>query len=90
LCSYLYAVIIIIEVSNPQNLESESPSPSLDYKHGTGHGVGAHLNVHEGPHGAGALRTSVSPTSTILRTGLHEGRDDNDIQQKVMGLLILR
>lgn len=22
----------------------------LDYKHGTGHGVGAHLNVHEGPH----------------------------------------
>jgi Xaa-Pro aminopeptidase len=21
----------------------------LDYKHGTGHGVGAHLNVHEGP-----------------------------------------
>ena len=23
----------------------------LDYKHGTGHGVGAALNVHEGPHG---------------------------------------
>mmetsp|Transcript_24888 Transcript_24888/g.61125 ORF Transcript_24888/g.61125 Transcript_24888/m.61125 type:complete len:634 (+) Transcript_24888:25-1926(+) len=22
----------------------------LDYKHGTGHGVGAYLNVHEGPH----------------------------------------
>lgn len=22
----------------------------LDYKHGTGHGVGSHLNVHEGPH----------------------------------------
>ena len=25
----------------------------LDYKHGTGHGVGAFLNVHEGPHGIG-------------------------------------
>jgi len=23
----------------------------LDFNHGTGHGVGAHLNVHEGPHG---------------------------------------
>eukprot|EP00953_Heterococcus_sp_UTEX-ZZ885_P041423 21131-Heterococcus_DN1.PRE.3 len=23
----------------------------LDYRHGTGHGVGAFLNVHEGPHG---------------------------------------
>jgi Xaa-Pro aminopeptidase len=23
----------------------------LDYRHGTGHGVGAALNVHEGPHG---------------------------------------
>ncbi|KAL5033125.1 hypothetical protein BDEG_21165 [Batrachochytrium dendrobatidis JEL423] len=25
----------------------------LDYRHGTGHGVGAYLNVHEGPHGIG-------------------------------------
>ena len=25
----------------------------LDYRHGTGHGVGAFLNVHEGPHGIG-------------------------------------
>jgi Xaa-Pro aminopeptidase len=24
----------------------------LDYRHGTGHGVGAYLNVHEGPQGA--------------------------------------
>lgn len=22
----------------------------LDFRHGTGHGVGAYLNVHEGPH----------------------------------------
>jgi Xaa-Pro aminopeptidase len=25
----------------------------LDYRHGTGHGVGSFLNVHEGPHGCG-------------------------------------
>ena len=26
-------------------------SVGLDYRHGTGHGVGAFLNVHEGPQG---------------------------------------
>jgi len=32
---------------------------SLDYAHGTGHGVGAYLNVHEGPFGiAPQLRTA--------------------------------
>lgn len=25
----------------------------LEYRHGTGHGVGSHLNVHEGPQGIG-------------------------------------
>ena len=33
----------------------------LDYKHGTGHGVGAFLNVHEGPHGIGKTRTDRKP-----------------------------
>ena len=28
----------------------------LDYRHGTGHGVGAFLNVHEGPHGAASVQ----------------------------------
>jgi len=28
----------------------------LDYGHGTGHGVGYFLNVHEGPHGIGKHR----------------------------------
>ena len=30
----------------------------LDYRHGTGHGVGAALNVHEGPHGISPRATS--------------------------------
>jgi Xaa-Pro aminopeptidase len=28
----------------------------LDYNHGTGHGVGVYLNVHEGPQGIGYRR----------------------------------
>lgn len=39
----------------------------LDYRHGTGHGVGAFLNVHEGPHGIGS-----SPRSTY-KGGLQAG-----------------
>lgn len=31
----------------------------LDYRHGTGHGVGAHLNVHEGPASIGPRCTGV-------------------------------
>lgn len=31
-------------------------SAGLDYNHGTGHGVGAFLNVHEGPQGIGFRR----------------------------------
>lgn len=37
----------------------------MDYKHGTGHGVGSHLNVHEGPHvlsfKSQALGTALEP-----------------------------
>jgi Xaa-Pro aminopeptidase len=32
----------------------------LDYRHGTGHGVGAHLNVHEGPMAIGPRCSGVS------------------------------
>lgn len=37
----------------------------LDYDHGTGHGVGAYLSVHEGPH-----RISKLPNSVALRPGM--------------------
>lgn len=40
-------------------------SGGLDYKHGTGHGVGSFLNVHEGPHvlsfKSQALETALQP-----------------------------
>ncbi|NQW49823.1 MAG: aminopeptidase P family protein [Rhodospirillales bacterium] len=37
----------------------------LDYDHGTGHGVGAYLSVHEGPH-----RISKMPNSVALQPGM--------------------
>ncbi|XP_068627143.1 xaa-Pro aminopeptidase ApepP-like [Battus philenor] len=33
----------------------------LNYAHGTGHGVGHYLNVHEGPSGIGAVRMASDP-----------------------------
>src|SRR6185312_16924736 len=37
----------------------------LDYDHGTGHGVGAYLGVHEGPQ-----RISKSPSTVALKPGM--------------------
>jgi Xaa-Pro aminopeptidase len=37
----------------------------LDYDHGTGHGVGSYLSVHEGPH-----RISKLPNTVALRPGM--------------------
>ncbi len=39
----------------------------LDYNHGTGHGVGHLLNVHEGPQ---SIRTKHLPTDTKIRLGM--------------------
>lgn len=37
----------------------------LDFDHGTGHGVGSYLSVHEGPH-----RISKAPSAVALREGM--------------------
>ncbi|CAG8506681.1 11537_t:CDS:10 [Scutellospora calospora] len=39
----------------------------LDFRHGTGHGVGCFLNVHEGPHGIG---TRITYNDSPLRAGM--------------------
>ncbi|TFK49276.1 Creatinase/aminopeptidase [Heliocybe sulcata] len=39
----------------------------LDYRHGTGHGVGHFLNVHEGPHGIGVR---IAYNNTALKSGM--------------------
>jgi Xaa-Pro aminopeptidase len=38
----------------------------MDYGHGTGHGVGAALNVHEGPHGISPRWTNLE----VLKKGM--------------------
>lgn len=40
-----------LDIKARQFLKEEN----LDYKHGTGHGVGYFLNVHEGPHGISSI-----------------------------------
>jgi Xaa-Pro aminopeptidase len=40
-------------------------SAGLDYDHGTGHGVGSYLGVHEGPH-----RIAKAPNNVALRPGM--------------------
>lgn len=42
----------------------------LDYRHGTGHGVGSYLCVHEGPHGISASTRSRLLESTPLLPGM--------------------
>ncbi|MEE8395502.1 MAG: aminopeptidase P family protein [bacterium] len=54
--------------TNGQMLDAIARSPlwnnGLDFGHGTGHGVGAFLNVHEGPQ-------AISPTNTVaLEAGM--------------------
>lgn len=42
-------------VAPPFNADPEQKT-GLDYRHGTGHGVGSYLNVHEGPIGIGTRK----------------------------------
>jgi Xaa-Pro aminopeptidase len=48
-------------------LTGRGSRPGLDYRHGTGHGVGAFLNVHEGPHGIG---TRITLHEAALEAGM--------------------
>nr|WP_008827233.1 aminopeptidase P family protein [Haloplasma contractile] len=59
----------------------------LDYKHGTGHGVGFFLNVHEGPHSIGSRPNTVkiekgmimSNEPGVYKAGKHGIRIENII-----------
>ena len=57
----------------------------LDYRHGTGHGVGAFLNVHEGPHNLSQNMKNDTPLEAgmvvTIEPGVYiadEGIDDRD------------
>lgn len=41
----------------------------MDYGHGTGHGVGHFLNVHEGPHGISKYRSEQLVEGMVVTDG---------------------
>ena len=55
----------------------------LDYDHGTGHGVGAHLSVHEGPQ-----RISKVPSSVALQPGMVISNEPGYYKEGAYGIRI--
>jgi Xaa-Pro aminopeptidase len=55
----------------------------LDYDHGTGHGVGSYLGVHEGPH-----RIAKVPNSVALRPGMIVSNEPGFYKEGAYGIRI--
>ena len=58
-------------------------SYGLDYDHGTGHGVGSYLGVHEGPH-----RISKVPNTVALRPGMIVSNEPGYYKEGAFGIRI--
>eukprot|EP00238_Polyblepharides_amylifera_P013764 CAMPEP_0196598434 /NCGR_PEP_ID=MMETSP1081-20130531/94318_1 /TAXON_ID=36882 /ORGANISM="Pyramimonas amylifera, Strain CCMP720" /LENGTH=636 /DNA_ID=CAMNT_0041924129 /DNA_START=383 /DNA_END=2290 /DNA_ORIENTATION=- len=59
-------------------------SEGLDYRHGTGHGVGACLNVHEGPHSISPRYNNMTP----LRSGMIVSNEPGYYEDGAFGIRI--
>ncbi|KAG1146496.1 hypothetical protein G6F37_004665 [Rhizopus arrhizus] len=61
----------------------------LDYRHGTGHGVGSFLHVHEGPHGIGTRASCpLAPGMTVTdEPGYYE---DGQFGIRIENVLLVR
>lgn len=57
----------------------------LDYKHGTGHGVGSFLNVHEGPH---MLSSKTQALGTALEPGFLSSNEPGYYEESKFGIRI--
>ncbi|CAM9181008.1 unnamed protein product [Ectocarpus sp. 6 AP-2014] len=57
----------------------------LDYRHGTGHGVGAFLNVHEGPHG---IHCRIRPNEQGIKIGMTTSNEPGYYEDGAFGLRI--
>ncbi|CAM9578190.1 unnamed protein product [Chrysoparadoxa australica] len=57
----------------------------LDYRHGTGHGVGAYLGVHEGPQG---IHYRIRPTEQGFRKGMTTSNEPGYYEDGKFGLRI--
>ncbi|MFC3069264.1 aminopeptidase P family protein [Phenylobacterium soli] len=55
----------------------------LDYDHGTGHGVGSYLGVHEGPH-----RIAKAPNAVALRPGMIVSNEPGYYKEGAYGIRI--
>jgi Xaa-Pro aminopeptidase len=55
----------------------------LDYDHGTGHGVGSYLGVHEGPH-----RIAKAPNTVALRPGMIVSNEPGFYKEGAYGIRI--
>ncbi len=55
----------------------------LDYDHGTGHGVGSYLNVHEGPQ-----RISKAPSTVALQPGMILSNEPGYYKENAYGIRI--
>src|ERR1700741_1609464 len=58
-------------------------SAGLDYDHGTGHGVGSYLGVHEGPH-----RIAKVPNTVALRPGMIVSNEPGYYKEGAYGIRI--
>ncbi|GAB0489498.1 hypothetical protein MMPV_000717 [Pyropia vietnamensis] len=57
----------------------------LDYRHGTGHGVGAALNVHEGPH---SIAPRPAANGTALAVGMVVSNEPGYYEEGAFGIRI--
>jgi Xaa-Pro aminopeptidase len=55
----------------------------LDYDHGTGHGVGVYLGVHEGPH-----RIAKQPNTVALQPGMIVSNEPGYYKEGAYGIRI--
>jgi Xaa-Pro aminopeptidase len=58
-------------------------SHGLDYDHGTGHGVGSYLGVHEGPQ-----RIAKAPNAVALRPGMIVSNEPGYYKEGAYGIRI--
>eukprot|EP00898_Chlorokybus_atmophyticus_P005799 jgi/Chlat1/621/Chrsp103S08590 len=66
-------------------------SAGLDYRHGTGHGVGAALNVHEGPQGISARYGNQTPLAAGMIVSNEPGYyEDGAFGIRIENLLVVK
>jgi Xaa-Pro aminopeptidase len=81
------ATAVFVEGTSGSQVDILARAPlweaGLDFDHGTGHGVGAYLNVHEGPH-----RISKMPNREALQPGMIVSNEPGYYKEGAYGIRI--